>query len=107
MCFYFKLPAEAVLVRLSDVPEQPLTINAYMAWAQVVEKKQLLEVQFDKDKKRASLISASTNSSVNNLIKEMLFKIQLDDEDATDDGKFNIITFCTCKTFVLFLSVEH
>jgi hypothetical protein len=66
-----------------------MSINAYMVWAQAVENKQLLEVQFEKDTNLASLISASTNSSINNMINEALSKVQMED-DTTEQGKLGM-----------------
>jgi hypothetical protein len=59
-----------------------------MVWTQVVEKKLLLEVQLDKHTNLAALISASTNTSLNNMINEALSNVQLEDEDLIEQGKY-------------------
>jgi hypothetical protein len=59
-----------------------------MVWAQVVEKKLLLEVQLDKRTNQAALISASTNTSLNNMINEALSNVQMEDEDPIEQGKY-------------------
>jgi hypothetical protein len=58
-----------------------------MVWAQVVEKKLLLEVQLDKCTNLAALISASTNTSLNNMINEALSNVQIEEEDSIEQGK--------------------
>jgi len=68
------MPAEAVLLKLADVPEKPLNITAYINWAQLVEKRQVLEVSFDNSKKLATLISTTTNSSVNCSLRDALLE---------------------------------
>lgn len=78
-----------------------------MVWARVVEKNQLLEVKLDRDTNLVSLISTSTNSSINNMINEALSKVQLENEDTTDQGTLSYKFSLLMLLIFLFYSVVN
>ncbi|CAB3385593.1 Hypothetical predicted protein [Cloeon dipterum] len=80
-----EMPAEAVLLKLKDVPVRPLTYLAYSIWAQLQEKNVPLEVQLEAITNSAVLISLETNESVNSkLTSALACSSKSSDESQTD-----------------------
>ncbi|XP_065350930.1 tudor domain-containing protein 1 [Cloeon dipterum] len=81
-----EMPAEAVLLRLKDVPVRPLTYPAYSIWAQLQENNVPLEVQLEAITNSAVLISLETNESVNSkLTNALACSSKSRDESQTDE----------------------